>query len=429
MSNRTRHRYADASDRPLRIAFLTPEFVTERRFDGGLANHLARVTRLLGEMGHQPEVFVTTPDVSAPVDLVHNGVLVHRLPEAPTRSETIARKISYRLTRRRYFHAWRCLLSARRLGRAFNSEHARFPYDIVQAADFMAGGLFISGRRVPVITRLSWFGPDYLDASATPPGVERHLYERLEMRAVRKSAAVFAPSAATAAAAARWFGRTVSVVHPPAVVDVGSDRDATGCLATLEPFALFFGRLSRLKGVLVLGEAIRMCLESSPGFRLVMAGREESPGILDDVKRVAGAAASRIHHVGRLPQSELFALIKQARFVVLPSLADNFPNAAVESMALAKPVIGTLETGFDDLIDDGSTGRLVVAGDPVALAAAMSDWWSLPDDRLVLLGARAAASLARFAPERMIADLLKLYAETIERHSRVCRNDDSTRHA
>ena len=40
----------------LRIAFATPEFVTENHFDGGLANYLNRVTKTLAQLGHDVHI-------------------------------------------------------------------------------------------------------------------------------------------------------------------------------------------------------------------------------------------------------------------------------------------------------------------------------------------------------------------------------------
>ena len=40
----------------LRIAFATPEFVTEDHFDGGLANYLNRVSKKLTDLGHDIHV-------------------------------------------------------------------------------------------------------------------------------------------------------------------------------------------------------------------------------------------------------------------------------------------------------------------------------------------------------------------------------------
>ena len=44
----------------MRIAFITPEFVTDHRNAEGLGNYLFRIGKLLEERGHQAEVFVSS---------------------------------------------------------------------------------------------------------------------------------------------------------------------------------------------------------------------------------------------------------------------------------------------------------------------------------------------------------------------------------
>ena len=61
----------------LRIAFATPEYVTENHFDGGLANYLNRVSRKLADLGH--DVHVVTLSQQDEAEFEHEGVMVHRL--------------------------------------------------------------------------------------------------------------------------------------------------------------------------------------------------------------------------------------------------------------------------------------------------------------------------------------------------------------
>jgi hypothetical protein len=60
----------------LRIAFLTPEYVTESNFDGGLANYLHRVARGMKQHGHDVEIF-TRSDQNDTIS--HDGILVNRV--------------------------------------------------------------------------------------------------------------------------------------------------------------------------------------------------------------------------------------------------------------------------------------------------------------------------------------------------------------
>src|SRR6185295_5838046 len=61
----------------LRIAFATPEYVTETHFDGGLANYINRVSRALAQLGH--DVHVVTLSLKDEEPFLHQGVMVHRV--------------------------------------------------------------------------------------------------------------------------------------------------------------------------------------------------------------------------------------------------------------------------------------------------------------------------------------------------------------
>jgi glycogen synthase len=61
----------------MRIAFITPEFVTDLRNAGGLGNYLLRIGKLLVERGHQVEVFVSS--TLRPRVVMHEVIRVERV--------------------------------------------------------------------------------------------------------------------------------------------------------------------------------------------------------------------------------------------------------------------------------------------------------------------------------------------------------------
>ena len=61
----------------LRIAFATPEYVTEKYFYGGLANYIHRVAKALAGLGHDTHV-VTLSHIDE-AEFEHEGVMVHRV--------------------------------------------------------------------------------------------------------------------------------------------------------------------------------------------------------------------------------------------------------------------------------------------------------------------------------------------------------------
>jgi glycosyltransferase involved in cell wall biosynthesis len=69
---------------------------------------------------------------------------------------------------------------------------------------------------------------------------------------------------------------------------------------------------------------------------------------------------------------ELRALYEQADVFVLPSLAECFGIATVEAMASGLPVVQSDRGGSADIVEHGTNGYLVRAGDVADLGAALS---------------------------------------------------------
>jgi hypothetical protein len=67
----------DMPPEKLRIAFATPEYVTEKHFDGGLANYVNRVSKTLADLDH--DVHVVTLSLQDEAKFEYEGVMVHRV--------------------------------------------------------------------------------------------------------------------------------------------------------------------------------------------------------------------------------------------------------------------------------------------------------------------------------------------------------------
>lgn len=70
-------------------------------------------------------------------------------------------------------------------------------------------------------------------------------------------------------------------------------------------------------------------------------------------------------------RNDVPAVMSVCRCVVIPSQAEPFGRAALEAMALSKPVVGTAAGGLPEVVQDGGTGILVAPGDAAALAGAV----------------------------------------------------------
>jgi glycosyltransferase involved in cell wall biosynthesis len=70
---------------------------------------------------------------------------------------------------------------------------------------------------------------------------------------------------------------------------------------------------------------------------------------------------------------QLAAAYSAADVLVLPSIQDNLPNTALESLACGTPIIGFRIGGLPDVVRHGATGLLVPPGDVIAFGAAMKE--------------------------------------------------------
>ena len=71
--------------------------------------------------------------------------------------------------------------------------------------------------------------------------------------------------------------------------------------------------------------------------------------------------------LGCIPEKRVEAELRNADFYVHPSYIDNSPNSVCEAQILGVPVICCNVGGLSSLVDDGKTGFLVPANDPIKI--------------------------------------------------------------
>jgi glycosyltransferase involved in cell wall biosynthesis len=167
-------------------------------------------------------------------------------------------------------------------------------------------------------------------------------------------------------------------------------------------YLLYFGRLERIKGVHVLSGALPEVFRRRPDLKVVLIGKD--CGLREQILSQNHQHASHILLFDAMPQERLFGFIQHAKLVVLPSLSENMSNAGLEAMALARPLIGTLGTAFEEILRDGENGFLVPAGDSHALSAKILDCLAWPDLAQVSRNARQTA---------LHYDISRVTAETV----------------
>lgn len=395
---------------PLRIAFATPEYVTEDYFDGGLANYINRIAKLLVELGH--DVHVVTLSQKNEEQFEHEGVMVHRVMLKPV-WYAFSRVTRYSLTTTLHW-----LNFSTQAFRKLKQLHRQHPFHLIQYPSYSFCGLIsIPFLRTTHVVRASSYQPA-LNAAA---GVERNLdtavAERLEALQYKLTRNVFAPNSAMQKMLANKTNlRDAPVIRTPFYVET-RDWDETVYEQFFKgrKYALYFGRFQLHKGFHTLAQSLPRFLNQCPDAYVALVGRDMESTFGSSMAGFAraqcGSSASRLILLDHLPHSQLYPVIAGAHLVVLPSLIDNSPNACLEAMGLGRVVIGTSGTSFDELIVDGVNGFLVPRADHESLAEKMIAAWD--DPRLAKMSEAAKQRMLEFAPEKTVTSLLSYYSEVI----------------
>jgi glycosyltransferase involved in cell wall biosynthesis len=189
--------------------------------------------------------------------------------------------------------------------------------------------------------------------------------------------------------------------------------DARPLRAKAEPGGpvLYAGRLAPEKGVDLLVEAIRL---AGAGARLEVAGEGPERARLEAL--AAGRAPGQVRFHGRLAKDRLFELARSATVVAVPSRwHENQPMVVLEAFACGVPVVVTDLGGLPELVTPARDGAVVPAGDPRALAAALGGLLADPERALAMGRAGRAKVEERFAPERHLSRLERIYQEDSQR--------------
>lgn len=159
---------------------------------------------------------------------------------------------------------------------------------------------------------------------------------------------------------------------------------------------LFFGRISRYKGIDVLLDAARPLLDEMPDWTLRIAGGG------DFTPYAAKAEHPRIEVENRfLETAEVAACMERAAVVALPYISASQSGVIPTAFAFGKAVIAANVGGIPDMVKDGQTGLLVPPNDTDALREGLRRLMTDPD-----LRARLGAAGKRFAEENLAWDAI-----------------------
>jgi glycosyltransferase involved in cell wall biosynthesis len=195
------------------------------------------------------------------------------------------------------------------------------------------------------------------------------------------------------------------------------DRAAVRRELTLQPDAWVVGTVSRLSSKKrhdVLIDAFAIVLRERPAARLLVVGDGELRGMLERRAREAGLADA-VRFLGA--RSDVPAVLSAMDAFAFPSEFEGCPNAVLEAMSCALPVVGADVPGTRELVRPGSTGRLVAPDDAGQLAAALMTYADPALARAAGLAGRAGVE-QHFSLAVMADRFQAFYDEQLARRAR-----------
>lgn len=414
--------------KPLRIAMLSvhtcPLAMLGGKKTGGMNVYVRDLSRALGRLGIQVDVFTRSQDDCVPYvnhDLGFGGRVIHipAGPEKPIPVAEVGRYIPEFVAEVVHF-----------------ARQEAITYDIIHSHYWLSGlvaeGLRAAwGQHIPIIQMFHTLG-HMKNRIATDP-CERAPQDRLdgETHIIHHVADRIVAATPAEQAQLRWLYQAdlEKVVTIPPGVDLERFRPLPQAAAkehlgipVADKNIVFAGRIEPLKGIDTLLLAISLLRERYPEETRNMCVAIIGGDPWADTPDAEMARLQALRHdlgihdfvtfLGSKDQNELPYYYAAADAVVMPSHYESFGLVALEAMAMGTPVIASEVGGLAFLVKDGETGFHIPARDHEALAARLFDIINNPDCRH-LLGKQAAANARQYDWNRIVRQMVRLYEDVI----------------
>ena len=169
----------------------------------------------------------------------------------------------------------------------------------------------------------------------------------------------------------------------------------------------YCGRLSKVKGIDYLMQAIPIILKSAPHTYFLFIGEGELEKQLRDCEN-----SNNIILTGKIAHEEVLNLLKCADIFVLPSIREASSNALLEAMAVGLPIVASNVGGNPAMVSHGRTGILVNPCDSVALVNAILDLL-LNSQLREICKTNTLKVIENFSWEKISKKLIYIYQKTL----------------
>lgn len=367
----------------MRIAFFVWEYPPT--LVGGLGTYAEYITREYVEVGHDVTVFTLNPGDLKTREII-KGVEIHR-PLIADASNVFPVLVTEDLrrwgTNIRFFNdifLYNVLSSTKLINDLIRKGGAK--YDVACVHDWLssiAGNIIKNETEIPVIFHV------HSTEWGRSGGQGSEVVSHLEAQMAERADHIITVSSAMREDLGRhgWPESKISVVwngvdpeqYDPAKVnpqDVEKIRNKYG-IPDDGRMLLFLGRLTWVKGVRNLIQAMPSVLKDNPRTKLVILGKGEEQRDIIDVANRLGVQESIECHFEFVSEEDRIAHYAASDACVFPSIYEPFGIVSLEAMSMAKPVVVGAQgvVGFrEQVVSSGEdqNGVHVNGNDPADIA-------------------------------------------------------------
>ncbi len=180
-------------------------------------------------------------------------------------------------------------------------------------------------------------------------------------------------------------------------------------------YFLYFGRLSREKGILTLIKSYKKSGVKHPLYIVGTGPIENQVKELIDRLHIG----NRVKMLGFKTGNELRTLVEESLCVCLPSeWYENGPYSVMEAMAVGKPAIVSNIGGLPEMIEDGINGYVREVGDIDGFLDAIVQMEKLTEAEYQSMSKKnMEKAMKNFDSERYLSQLLSCYHAVLKQYS------------
>jgi glycosyltransferase involved in cell wall biosynthesis len=406
----------------MKIAFITAEYPTAEKPQGGLATYLQKTARNLVKNGNEVTIFFLSSRDRLWED---DNIKIHEIENKQYGKYFFSKIPVLRIL------YWLIidLIAEKKIEKKFLKINKISKFNILQVPIIPNGealGFFLLNNKVcvPVVCRFSFYPPLYFNI-LNKTQIINYVKHWFTLYKIKNSVANFSPCYFMAEKIYSETKVMPDVIYSP-IDDMELLIDIDCSIKPVEEYnyLIYYNQFDLFKGIDLIADIANSLLDEYKNLAFIFAGKDTGVGLKKSQyscwKNFIKAKCDSNYHnrlifYPPLSKEQLFPLIKNAEAVLIPSRADNYPNACLEALMVGTPVIGTYNSSLEEMIIDGKTGFLATNSDASSLKNSIERLLTLSVDERLKMKKNIIEYLEKVRSEDRTGQLVRFYEAAIKK--------------